>query len=157
MAVRSRPWDVYGSGKLPPPPPSRLLWPLLTAQLLLIVLGSFYAAGSVLRRANHLGRACSPPGPTRQAGPAARFAMVSLSEEKKPAAGLRTFEGLTELVWRNKQAYAAAGGYDFVDGSGSIDHRRPISWSKIKAVLSVLHRYDWVLWNDAVSDAHIYV
>ncbi|KAG9441430.1 hypothetical protein H6P81_017284 [Aristolochia fimbriata] len=149
MVSRSRSWDLYG--KVSPPPNRCRLSLLLSLQLALILLGSFYACGSVFRRANVLGRRCLPRvgvgGGAAPAGPRLKIAMVSLSEERK--GGKRSFEGLMEMVWRNKRAYAEKGGYDFVDGSGLIDHSRPPSWSKILAVRSCLRNYDWVFWNDA--------
>ncbi|XP_068639527.1 alpha-1,2-galactosyltransferase gmh3-like [Aristolochia californica] len=146
MANRSRTWDLYGRVSSPL---NRRLWLLFSLQLTLILVGSFYACGSVFRRANTLGRRCLPlSGRVSVTGiPKLKIAMVSLSEERK--GGKRNFQGLMELVRRNKKAYAEKGGYEFIDSSNLIDHSRPPSWSKILAVRSCLRNYDWVFWNDA--------
>jgi galactosyl transferase GMA12/MNN10 family len=74
----------------------------------------------------------------------------------------RNFDGILELTWQNKFAYAMKHGYTFYDGSADIDVSRPPAWSKIKAVQHLLrqtvtkqgseevtNKCDWVMWSDA--------
>eukprot|EP00262_Sarcandra_glabra_P003408 TRINITY_DN14088_c0_g1_i2.p1 TRINITY_DN14088_c0_g1~~TRINITY_DN14088_c0_g1_i2.p1 ORF type:complete len:333 (+),score=25.10 TRINITY_DN14088_c0_g1_i2:41-1000(+) len=117
--------------------------------LLLLVLGSIYACGSVIRRANSLGRRCLPGVDGFSGDVKLKIAMVSFSEESRKGAGKRSFKGLMDTVKLNKIEYAEKKGYDFIDASDLVDKRRPASWSKIIAVRSHLQKYDWVFWNDA--------
>jgi mannan polymerase II complex MNN10 subunit len=63
----------------------------------------------------------------------------------------RNFDGLLELTWKNKQAYAEKYGYFLFDESMHLDRSRPPSWSKILAVHRLLkeEQCDWVWWIDA--------
>jgi galactosyl transferase GMA12/MNN10 family len=80
----------------------------------------------------------------------------------------RNFDGILDLTWSNKQAYALQYDYFLYDGSRHIDHSRPPAWSKIKAVQYLLsqttnehtRRCDWVMWTDAdtlIMNSHIRV
>ncbi|XXG45419.1 hypothetical protein AAC387_Pa02g0506 [Persea americana] len=146
MASRSRP----SSPRYKLPAPSRRLWLILSLSLVLLLLVSIDACGSVFRRANSLGRRCSPPvADSDKAGAGLKVAIVSFSEESRRGSRRRSFQGLMEMVRGNKKAYADKKGYHFVDASNMIDKRRPASWSKIIAVKALLPYYDWVFWNDA--------
>jgi hypothetical protein len=79
----------------------------------------------------------------------------------------RNFDGILELTWQNKYAYAVKHGYSFYDGSKDIDGSRPPAWSKVKVVQHLLNqkivlptkndeptshsnnKCDWVMWSDA--------
>jgi hypothetical protein len=63
----------------------------------------------------------------------------------------RDFDGLLEMTWANKQAYADQYGYFLFDESMGLDRSRPPSWSKIKAAkrLLVEENCTWVWWVDA--------
>jgi mannan polymerase II complex MNN10 subunit len=52
----------------------------------------------------------------------------------------------------NKRGYVLRHGYAYIDASSSLDPSRPPSWSKILAVRKHLPDFDWVFWNDVVSD-----
>ncbi len=58
-----------------------------------------------------------------------------------------------KIVTPNKERYVKLHGYDFIDASDMVNMQRPPSWSKILAVKSHLPQYDWVFWNDAVSQS----
>ncbi|KAK1283491.1 hypothetical protein QJS10_CPB21g00387 [Acorus calamus] len=141
----------------PSPRPNRRFWFLLS--LSLFALSSFHLLGSLLHRANSLGRRCLPADDSASPSPPSNIAIVTFSAESS-AGGIagarnrrmmkpRSFEGLMETVIDNKRGYAERGGYRFVDSRGLVDPSRPASWSKILAVRSVLDDHDWVFWNDA--------
>lgn len=152
-----------------PRPLHRRLPPLLVllvsaASLLLALAFARAAAAGILRHANSFGRRCSPEGYVGEAEEEAaaaqqqrrrpRIVMVSFSDEAEGGGRLRSFRGVGEAVAGNKRAYAGGMGYRYVDSRGLVDPGRPPSWSKILAVQSLLPRYDWVFWNDAVSLLH---
>ncbi|KAM0949624.1 putative glycosyltransferase 34, nucleotide-diphospho-sugar transferase [Dioscorea sansibarensis] len=116
---------------------------IATATVLLAVL----TIDGALRRANALGRRCSPELTDHNLFPRLRIAMVSFSSERK--ASRRSFKGVAEVVVANKRAYAARMGYDLINADDLVDHSRPPAWSKILAVRSRLSSYDWIFWNDA--------
>ncbi|XP_078153613.1 alpha-1,2-galactosyltransferase gmh3-like [Carex rostrata] len=118
-----------------------------------------HLTSSILRRANSLGRCCSPPSPPTflsSSFPCSKIAIVTLSDESKeseiyyPGAWKRrSFVGVRNAVWGNKKTYAEKMGYGFVDATTLVDRSRPPNWSKILAIQSSLRFYDWVFWNDA--------
>lgn len=120
-----------------------------------------HSASFLLRRANSLGRRCHPPlPPSCISFPRSKIAIVTLSDESKESEVYypggwkrRSFVGVREAVWGNKRRYAERRGYDFVDATGLVDRSRPPNWSKVLAVRSSLRFYDWIFWNDAVSDS----
>lgn len=124
-----------------------------------------HLTSSILRRANSLGRCCSPPSPPTflsSSFPRSKIAIVTLSDESKESeiyyAGAwkrRSFVGVRNAVWGNKKTYAEKMGYGFVDATTLVDRSRPPNWSKVLAVRSSLRFYDWVFWNDAVSNSFI--
>jgi hypothetical protein len=62
----------------------------------------------------------------------------------------------SELVKRaveNKQAYCQKHGYDFICLNRSLDNTRPIPWSKILFIKSIMKKYPskWIFWTDADS------
>jgi len=137
--------------------------------VLLLVVGSlltssilaFYVSEPILLKANYFGRQCMNNNPIRgnslapstgSSLPHYRFAIVTCSD----ASGTipqRSFEGLMKIVTPNKERYVKLHGYDFIDASDMVNMQRPPSWSKILAVKSHLPQYDWVFWNDAVSQS----
>ncbi|KAG1362547.1 putative alpha-1,2-galactosyltransferase [Cocos nucifera] len=133
--------------------PNRRLWLFLSLPLL--ALASLQAAAAILRRANALGRRCAPAVAEYSGGspppPRPRIAMVSFSAEENGGGGggRRSFRGVMDAVGGNKRAYAERMGYDFIDARRLVDPSRPPNWSKILAVRSHLHHYDWLFWNDA--------
>ncbi|XP_072960271.1 probable alpha-1,6-mannosyltransferase MNN10 [Typha angustifolia] len=141
---------------------NRRLWIPLLISALVVALASLESSAPVLRRANALGRRCSPDhvaSPASSSGGDTirpRIAIVSFSDDREVLAASRgggrprrSFRGVMETVEGNKRAYAAGMGYDFIDARGLVDRSRPPNWSKILAVRSHLPYYDWVFWNDA--------
>lgn len=49
----------------------------------------------------------------------------------------------------NKAEYAFRHGYDFLCNRNYVGFDRPISWFKIKEILRLLPRYDYIFWSDA--------
>lgn len=85
-----------------------------------------------------------------------KICITSLTDQKSPGRfqrfiRWRNFDGILDLTWPNKEAYAKKYGYHLVDGSRHIDTSRPPAWSKIKAVKHLLdnEHCDWVMWTDA--------
>jgi hypothetical protein len=102
-----------------------------------------------------------------------RICITTLTDQQSPSyfqrfIRWRNFDGLLDLTWPNKQAYADKYGYYLFDGSVQIDPSRPPAWSKIKAVQYLLDQRippsasatqskddvstylcDWVMWADA--------
>jgi hypothetical protein len=106
-----------------------------------------------------------------------RICITTLTDQKSPSyfqrfIRWRNFDGLLDLTWPNKQAYAEKYGYYLFDGSVHIDPSRPPAWSKIKAAQYLLEQRmtstteedgtksssstspppflcDWVMWADA--------
>jgi hypothetical protein len=56
---------------------------------------------------------------------------------------------MAELTNPSKEAYCKRWGYQFECFEGTLDDTRPPAWSKIRHVLNLLDRYDWVFWLDA--------
>jgi mannan polymerase II complex MNN10 subunit len=129
---------------------SRAFLVLIFITAVLSALG-FFGSSHLLRKANDLGRRCSPRrGNAPEQFQRFKFAMVTCSDGSSTIPG-RSFEGVMEMVAPNKKAYVKRHGYDFIDASSLLDTTRPPSWSKILAVKEQLSHYDWVFWNDAVS------
>jgi hypothetical protein len=133
--------------------------------VLFLSIAILHLSSSLLRRANSLGRSCYYPSlylpPSYLSFPRSRIAIVTLSDESKESEVYypggwkrRSFVGVREAVWGNKKRYSDRMGYDFVDATGLVDRSRPPNWSKVLAVRSSLRFYDWVFWNDAVSDIY---
>jgi galactosyl transferase GMA12/MNN10 family len=87
---------------------------------------------------------------------APKICLTSLTDQQSPSfwqrlLRWRNFDGILDLTWPNKQAYALQYGYHLYDGSHHIDHSRPPAWSKIVAVKYLLQHEDcdWVMWTDA--------
>jgi galactosyl transferase GMA12/MNN10 family len=103
--------------------------------------------------------------------PPPHICITTLTDQASPSVWQRllrwrNFDGILDLTWSNKQAYALQYDYFLYDGSQHIDHSRPPAWSKIKAVQYLLslttdehtRRCDWVMWTDAdtlVMNSHI--
>jgi hypothetical protein len=92
----------------------------------------------------------------RDPSTAGKICITTLTDSKSTSTKYRfmrwrNFDGILELTWQNKRAYAAKHGYHLYDGSDLIDLSRPPAWSKIKAVKRLLQeeRCDWVMWADA--------
>ncbi|KAJ0967267.1 hypothetical protein J5N97_024184 [Dioscorea zingiberensis] len=122
----------------------RLRFVLIAAAAVLLAV---HACAAALRRANSLGRRCSPELIDGHRSSPLRIVMVSFSSEGKGTR--RSFKGVAEVVAGNKRAYATRKGYDLIDAGDLVDPSRPPAWSKILAVRSRLSSYDWVFWNDA--------
>lgn len=87
---------------------------------------------------------------------AGKICITTLTDHKSPSRfqrfiRWRNFDGILNLTWPNKQAYARKHGYHLFDGSNHIDPSRPPAWSKIKAVQHLMEEEhcDWVVWTDA--------
>eukprot|EP00850_Spirogloea_muscicola_P007981 SM000041S15540 [mRNA] locus=s41:771976:774268:+ [translate_table: standard] len=146
--------------------PAPLALQLLLAATVLVSCASLILVGPdvVLRNANHLGRsycrlhARDRPGADGATAydsatelPRLRIAIVSCADDSQGARSKQNFDGLMQLTGATKESYAKRHGYTFIDASDVIDHSRPASWSKIKAVLAHLREYDIVFWTDADS------
>lgn len=125
---------------------------------ILIFLGYAY----ILSRKLHVAlitRQCSPQWEGAIGTKHKKIAMISLSDSNQDnsnvytAKSVRKFKNVVKLTRENRVAYSSLMGYDYIDASDVLDASRPASWSKIKAVLKHLKRYDWVMWIDA--DAYI--
>jgi hypothetical protein len=96
--------------------------------------------------------------------PPLKICMTSLTDQKSPSffqrlMRWRNFDGILNLTWPNKMAYAQKYGYHLYDGSDYYDRSRPPAWSKIRAVQALFDMSpdreenetpcDWVLWMDA--------
>ena len=86
----------------------------------------------------------------------AKICLTTLTDEKHKALrtrlfGWRNFDGILQLTWPNKVAYAKKHGYYLFDESDQLDPSRPPSWSKIRAVQRLLEEENcaWVFWMDA--------
>lgn len=101
----------------------------------------------------------------REGVDAGKICITSLTDQKSPSRlqrfiRWRNFDGILDLTWPNKEAYAEKYGYHLFDGSRHIDHSRPPAWSKIKAVkyLLEIEHCDWVMWTDAdtlIMNSHV--
>lgn len=49
----------------------------------------------------------------------------------------------------NKAKYAMMHGYDFICTRNYTGYNRPISWFKIKYILELMNKYDYIFWSDA--------
>jgi galactosyl transferase GMA12/MNN10 family len=72
-----------------------------------------------------------------------RIGIVSLYDE-----GYKNIGCYSDI---NKAAYAQAHGYDLFLHHKTLDHTRPVAWSKILALQKHLNHYDWLFWSDADS------
>lgn len=65
----------------------------------------------------------------------------------------KDYEKLVAPGLENKRLYCKKQGYDFICCTERLDPSRPIPWSKIKLLETVLDtkKYDWVFWTDADS------
>ncbi len=63
------------------------------------------------------------------------------------------FKETVQLGIDNKRAYCKKYGYEFICGEKSLDSSRPIPWSKLLLLLSVMENssHEWLFWTDADS------
>jgi len=82
--------------------------------------------------------------------------MTTFTDEKKRATaqklyGWRSFDGMLDITWKNKQSYANKHGYQLFDESNQVDKSRPPGWSKVPAVRRLFKEENctWVFFLDA--------
>ncbi|KAH7306681.1 hypothetical protein KP509_22G025000 [Ceratopteris richardii] len=132
-----------------------ILFALLTSACL---VGLGYISEAVFINVNALGRQCLDIEHSHSQDTnykiSANIALVTCTDEGMKIPG-RSFEGLINLVAPNKIKYAKRHGYTFIDASDIIDRSRPPSWSKILAVRKHLPKFDWIFWNDVVTQQNL--
>ena len=87
---------------------------------------------------------------------AGSICITTFTDEKRRATmqklyGWRSFSGVMDMTWKNKQNYANKHGYQLFDGSDLVDNSRPPGWSKVPVIRRLLKEENctWVFFLDA--------